>query len=230
MRSRGKVPYALLFGLVLACAGILFAQSSTDRSLIVNGKFAGKVVQIGGHSYVDLETVAQITTGSVTFEPNRVLLNIAGLEAAPAPEAPSGAAPPPPPGLSREFARQAIAELAEMREWRGAIGTILKYGVPVVGTWPQDYHDRVNADLMQVAVAATTDSDQDALRLLQNEFDNLARWADEVVSTRNSLNATKTVNPNAAQNDPALAKISECSGFLSSMLVSGVFADSSSCH
>jgi hypothetical protein len=233
MTVRGKIPYALLFGLLLACAGMLFAQSTSDRSLIVNGKLAGKVVQIGGHSYIDVETVAQITNGSVTIEPNRVLLSIAGLEAGPAPEPRPVAAPPPPPppaGLSREFARVAIAELAEMREWRGAIGTILAYGVPVVGTWPQDYHDRVGADLNQVSVAATTASDQDALQLLKNDFNNLAQWADGVVTTRNSLNATKTVNPNAMQNDPDLAKISDCNRFLSSMLVSGVFADNSSCH
>jgi hypothetical protein len=220
-----------LFGLLLACAGILFAQGSAERTLIVNGKPAGKVVQFGGHSYVDLETVAQITNGSVTIEPKRVLLEIAGLETASAPEpAPTAAAPPPPPGLSREFERAAIAELAEMREWRGAIGTILTYGVPVVGTWPQDYRDHASADLNQAAVAATTESDQDALQLLKNNFSNLAQWADEVVNTRNSLNATKTVTPNAMQNDPALAKISDCSRFLSSMLVTGVFADNSSCH
>jgi hypothetical protein len=132
--------------------------------------------------------------------------------------------------LSREFARVAIAELAEMREWRGAIGTILTYGVPVVGTWPQDYHDRVSADLNQVAVAATTASDQDALQLLRNDFENLAQWADGVVTTRNSLNATKTVNPNVMQNDQTLTKISDCSRFLSSMLVTGVFADNAGCH
>jgi len=232
MRSRGKIHYAFLFGLVLACAGILYAQRSSDRSFIVNGKLAGKVVQIDGHSYIDLETVAQITNGSVTIEANRVLLNIAGLEAGPAPEPrPSAAIPPPPlPGLSREFARVAIAELAEMREWRGAIGTILTYGVPVVGTWPQDYHDRANADLMQVAVAARSSDDQDALQLLKNNFANLTQWADDVVATRNSLNATKTVSPNAMQNDPALAKISSCSQFLGSMLVSGTFADNPNCH
>ena len=231
MRNRGKLPYALLFGLLLACAGILFAQGSAERTLIVNGKPAGKVVQFGGHSYVDLETVAQITNGTVTIEPKRVLLEIAGLETASAPvPAKTAAPPPPPPGLSREFERAAISELAGMREWRGAIGTILTYGVPVVGTWPQDYHDHVSADLNQAAVAATTASDQNALQLLKNNFSNLAQWADEVVTTRNSLNATKTVNPNAMQNDPALAKISDCSRFLSSMLVTGVFADNSSCH
>ncbi len=221
--------YALSFGLLLACAGMLYAQGSSSRSLIVNGKPAGTVVQFGGHSYIDLETVVQITNGTVTIEANRVLLSIAGLEAGSAGES-RPAAPPPPAGLSREFARQAIAELAEMREWRGAIGTILTYGVPVVGTWPQDYRDRVGADLNQLSVAATTASDRDAMQLLSNEYGNLTRWAEATVATRNSLNATKTVNPNAMQNDPDLKKISDCSQFLSSMLVSGVYADDPSCH
>jgi hypothetical protein len=132
--------------------------------------------------------------------------------------------------LSRNFASLAIAELAEMREWRGAVGAILSYGVPVVGSWPQDYHDRVEAGLMQVSVAATTPADEDAMQLLQNEFSNLARWTGDVVATRQSLNATNTVRPDTMQNDPALTKISNCSRFLNSMLVSGMFADDPSCH
>ena len=110
------------------------------------------------------------------------------------------------------------------------MGTILMYGVPVVGTWPQDYHDHVEADLMQVGVATSTAADQDAMQLLQNEFSNLSRWANDVVTTRQSMNATNTVRPDTLLNDPALAKISNCSRFLSSMLVSGTFADDQSCH
>ncbi len=212
-------------------AGILLAQSTPDRALIVNGKSAGTVVQMGGHAYVDVETVAQFTSGSVTLEPNRVVLTFpaAGTTAAPRAEV----VPPPsapPPGLSRNFASLAIAELAEMREWRGAVGTILTYGVPVVGSWPQDYHDRVESNLMQVGVAVSTASDQDAMQLLQNEFSNLSRWADSVVTTRQSMNATNTIRPDAMQNDTVLAKISNCTRFLNSMLVSGSFADDASCH
>src|SRR4029077_11814661 len=145
----------------------------------------------------------------------------------------AGLAPLPPapsPGLSRNFASLAIAELAEMREWGGALGAILTYGVPVVGSWPQDYHDHVQANLSQVGVAASTAADQDAMQLLQNEFSNLTRWANDVVATRQSLNATNTVRPDTKQSDPALVKISNCSRFLNSMLVSGVFSDDPSCH
>jgi hypothetical protein len=231
MRNRNAIFYFFFLGSILLFAGILWAQNAPDRTLIVNGKSAGMVVQMGGHAYVDVETVAQFTNGSVTLEPNRVVLTFPppGTSAA-ASSGPPLQLPPPSSGLSRNFASLAIAELAEMREWRGAIGTILTYGVPVVGTWPQDYHDHVQANLAQVGVAASTAADQDAIQLLQNEFSNLTRWANDVVATRQSLNATNTVRPDTLQSDQALTKISNCARFLNSMLVSGSFADDPSCH
>jgi len=235
MKNRSMLFYFSLVGSILTFAGILFAQSKTNRALIVNGKQQGSVVQLNGHAYVDVETVAQFMNGSVTLETNRVVLNFpepqpAEVQAA-APETQQPAQPQVPAGsLTRNFASLAISELAEMREWRGAVGTILTYGVPVVGTWPQDYHDRVQANLDQVGIAASTPGDEDAMRLLQTEFSNIARWTNDVVSARQSLNATNSVRPDALQNDPTLAKIANCSRFLSSMLVSGTFADDQSCH
>jgi hypothetical protein len=231
MRNRKTISYSFLFGSILLFAGILLAQNKPDRALIVNGKSEGMVVQMGGHAYVDIETVAQFTNGSVTLEPNRIVLNfpVPGTSAAPS-TALAPLPPEPSPGLSRNFASLAIAELAEMREWRGAVGTILTYGVPVVGSWPQDYHDHVEANLMQAGVAVSTAADEDAMQLLRNEFSNLARWANDVVTTRQSLNATNTVRPDTMQSDQTLAKISNCSRFLSSMLVSGSYADDPSCH
>src|ERR1700693_5536538 len=143
MRNRSGISYFFLFGFILLFAGILLAQNTPDRALIVNGKSAGMVVQMGGRAYVDVETVAQFTNGSVTLEPNRIVLTFSASGSRGAPS--GGLAPLPPavpPGLSRGFASLAIAELAEMREWRGAVGTILAYGVPAVGSWAQGYPDR----------------------------------------------------------------------------------------
>ncbi len=231
MRNRNAISYPILFGSILLFAGILLAQNTADRALIVNGKTVGTIVQVGGHAYVDVETVAQFTNGSVSIEPRRIVLTFpaSGMTAAPS----SAATPlptPPPVGLSRNFASLAIAELAEMREWKGAVGAILTYGVPATGSWPQDYHDHAEASLAQVAVASTTSADQEAMQLLQNEFSTLARWANDIVTTRQSLNATNTVRPDTLQNDPTLAKINNCNRFLNSMLVSGSFADDASCH
>jgi hypothetical protein len=226
MNGRRNLKYLAMIGISLSVAGVLWAQRGPDKKLEVNGKtMESPVVQIGDRSYVDVETLAQITNGVVAVQPDRIVLTIPNA-AASAPPSP----PPPREGISREFARDAIGLLAEMREWRGAIGTTRAYNVQFTGTWPQDYHDRVQADLQRVAVAASMPSDQDALQLLRNEFENLSSWANTVIAERQDLNATKTVDPNMMQNDQVLAKISGCSNFLSGMLVSGTFADSPSCH
>jgi hypothetical protein len=231
MKQGRSLGYLVLTGFILlSFAGLLFAnllwaQRGPDKKLEVNGKtMESPVVQIAGRSYVDLDTLAQITNGVISVQPDRIVLTIPTA-------APSAAPPSPPPdALSREFAREAIGLLAEMREWRGAVGTTRSYNVQFTGTWPQDYHDRVEADLQRVAVAATTPGDMQSLTLLRNEFDNLSNWADSVIAERQSLNATKTVDPNMTQNDQALQKLSTCSNFLSGMLVSGTFADDASCH
>src|SRR5882672_2248880 len=226
MNWRRNFRYFVMFGIVLSLAGVLLAQRGPDKVLVVNGKtIESPVIQIDGHSYVNIETLAQITNGVIAVQPDRIVLTIRPVA--------SGALPPPPPppeGLSKEFAREAIAVLAEMREWRGAIGTTRSYNVPFTGTWPQYYHDHMESSLQHVAVAASTDSDRDEIKLLENDFDNLSSWAGDVIAERQALNATKTVDPNMMQNDQTLAKISTCSSFLSSMLVSGVFADSPTCH
>jgi len=59
------------------------------------------------------------------------------------------------------------------------------------GTWSQDYLDRVEADLMQTTLAAATEPDRQALRLLQQEFALLAEWAENVVGERQALKAAR---------------------------------------
>jgi len=267
MNKHGNFRFFLPLGFVLALAGILFAQSTPTKNkiLVVNGKNAGPVVrQIDGRSYVDIETLAQVTNGAVTIERHRIVVTIpasgsgstaigapaiavpaiaAPVSAAPANSAPddagaddAGAAPAsaapaqPPQGLTRDFASAAIAALAEMREMRGAVRAMITYGLAVSDTWAQDDQGRVMTAIRQAEVAATTEDDQHALQLLQNEADKLASWADSVFAARQVLNGAMTVDPNALQNDPALAKIRSCGQFLNAMLVRGAFADDPSCH
>jgi hypothetical protein len=243
MNKHDNFRFFLPLGFVLALAGVLFAQSAPGKILVVNGKSAGPAVrQIDGRSYVDIEALAQVTNGVVTIERHRIVLTIpvsdsgatAGAASADAPpaSAPAANAPPaqPPPGLSRGFASAAIAELAEMREMRGAIRAMITYGLAVSDNWAEDERGRVMTGLRQAEVAATTEDDQHALQLLQNEADKLASWADSVFAARQVLNGAMTVDPNALQNDPALAKIRSCGQFLNTMLVSGAFADDPSCH
>jgi hypothetical protein len=230
----------LSLGLILSVSETI-AQDTPSRTLIVNGQtLDAGVVLVQGRSYVDIEGLAEGMGGSVTFEANQISLTIPGpppSEAAqtqPASEAPEtpppSTAPQNPEGMSKDFQKIAVFTLAEMREWKGAISTVVTSGIPVVGTWSQDYHDRGEADLMQAALAASTEPDRQALQLLQQQLTRLSEWADTVLGEREALNADRTINPNSLQNDQSLAKISKCGQFLSSMIVSGTFSNDSSCY
>jgi len=223
----------LLLGLILLSAKDGYAQANPARrtkALVVNGKtLDAEVTQINGHSYVDIETLAQITNGAVSVEPNRIVLTIPAPSAG-TPASTTAAAPPPPEGISRDFAAAAIGTLADMREWRAAVSMMITYGLVVSASWSTDSRDRVEADLSQAAVAATTQADQNALPLLRSEFDMLNTWANETLAARQALNGAKTVDPNALKNDPALEKITQCGRFLNGMIVSRSFSDNASCH
>ena len=70
MHRHRHLRYFLVIGLVFLLAGLLWAQRGPDRTLVVNGKTMGSpIVQIGGRSYVDLETLAQITNGVIAVQP-----------------------------------------------------------------------------------------------------------------------------------------------------------------
>ena len=245
MNQSGKRFLSLLslglsLGLILSVSETV-AQDTPTRTLIVNGQtLDAGVVLVEGRSYVDIEGLAEGMGGSVTFEANQISLTIPGpppsaaLQTPPpsaAPQTPPpSTAPQTPEGLSKDFQKIAVFTLAEMREWKGAISTVVTSGIPVVGTWSQDYHDRGEADLMQAALAASTEPDRQALQLLQQQFTRLSEWADTVLGEREALNADRTINPNSLQNDQSLAKISQCGQFLSSMIVSGTFSNDSSCY
>lgn len=229
MKTNSSLALAASSGLILLLAGVLYAQSVSNRALVVNGKQVdAPLVQFEGHSYADIQALAEALNGSLTFEPNRVVLTLPGPDSTTTSSGDSSTHEVPP--LSRDFARAAIAEIAGLREWRAVITTIITYGLPVVGTWPQDYHDRVEADLMQAQVAASNESDQKAVQLIENQFANTEAWASDVVSARQALNAARSVDPYALQNDVMLTKISNCGRFLSNMIVSGLYSDDSSCH
>lgn len=284
MNKHHNFRFCVRLGCFLAFAGSLSAQNTPNKTLVVNGKSVeATVFQIGGHSYIDVESLAQVTNGTVFIEPNRVVLTIPAAKSAAAPaakiavtalaaapsaaqpatattvavatpidgpapaaapaattvattaaaapvEAPAPAPVQPQPGLSRAFATSAIAALADLRESRGAISAMITHGLAISDAWAQGYRDEAQSNLEKAEVAARTDDDRNALALLQNEAGSLTAWWNGVLAARQNLNGATTIDPDALKNDTALAKIRACSQFLTSMLVSGAFADDASCH
>ncbi|HTG28564.1 MAG TPA: hypothetical protein VK818_10120 [Methylomirabilota bacterium] len=228
MSKHPSFRFALYFASVLVLSGMLFAQSTANKTLVVNGKTASAGVrQINGRLYIDLETLAQATNAVFTVEPRRVVLTI--------PPADVGAvagndSTQNSQKLSRDFSSAAISALAAMREWRVAVRAMVLYGLAVSETWVQAYHQQTLDALEQAGVAASTDADKNALQLLRSEADMMTSWANQVEADRQQLNGAKVVDPNALKDDLTLAKIQKCSQFLNSMVLSGTFNDDPSCH
>ena len=231
MKQSGKFLLFLLgLGIILSVCETV-AQDKPLRTLVVNGRTVDTaVVEVEGRSYVDIEGLAQIIGGSVNFEPNQITLTLPEPAPAATPADASAAAPQAADDMSKQFQQLAVFTLAEMREWRGAVSAVVTSGMPVVGTWPDDYHDRVGNDLLQATLGASTVQDNQAVQLLQQEYALLTDWANQVLGERKALDAARSIDPNSLQNDQALAKISKCGQFLSSMIVGGNFYDDSSCQ
>src|SRR4029077_1364113 len=129
MHRRRNLQRLVLLGFVFSFVAVLFAQGPSDKKLLVNGKNTGvTVLQSEGRFYVDIEALARITSGTVTVEPTQILLTMPRATSDPS-------SPQTADVLSREFVSAAIVTLADMKEWKGALRTMITYGFTVDGSW-----------------------------------------------------------------------------------------------
>ncbi len=183
------------------------------------------VVQINGRSYVEVESLARIISGSLAFQPNSITL-VLPLTTPPASAVPS--TPPPPKGFSKDFLRAGIEVMSVIREWRSAIVNAVQTGNPVTEDWVSNYRRTADAKIALAATAVGTDSDRQGLPLLQNEYNNMQKLSDSFLALNQSRSYTPT---NSFDNNPLDDQILACARGLASLATSGgQFEDVPSCH
>jgi len=217
-----QYPQSLLLIALLFQAGAANAQTKT---LTVNGHAGeAQVIQVNGRSYVDVEGLARITNGSLSFQASQISLTIGAGQAA---ATPAPADKNTKVGFSKEFLRAGIETMTVIREWRIAILNAIQTGNPVTDSWVTGYRTTAQSKLALVSVAATTDSDRQALPMLQSEFNNMQKLSDSYLQK----NADREyVAPDAMANDPLDQQIITCARALASMAANGQFEDVPSCH
>ena len=153
-------------------------ETSQTKTLVVNGRSGeAMVVPLNGRTYVDLESLARITGGSLSFQGNQVTLVLPGSSAsAPATDSQVNT-PAVPTGLSRDFREAAIETLAQMREWASTMANAIQYGYSITDDWASGYREKAATSLRQASASASTESDHNALALLANEFQNVNTWS-----------------------------------------------------
>jgi len=208
--------------------GMAAAQTHyQQKTVVINGHSGDAMVYtIDGKSYVDLESLARISHGSLSFSGGRITLTVPD-----GGEAQAHPADHDKPGLSDGFVRAALQDVATIKEWTNTIAYAVQRGVPGDGSRLVAFHDRAADQLRLARVAAVNESDQSALRLLTNHFNLMSGWNDKLVGERKRMDTGKySIDPNALANDETYQKITGCSKFLNSMLPSGHFQDDRSCN
>ena len=209
--------------LLFATAAALPAQKNTNKTLVINqSSTPAAVIEVDGHAYAEVQSLARMLDASVTFEADRVVLQLPTTAAATSSTSTER--------LSADFQRSAINALSQMREYKGEVEGVLQVGAPITGTWLQNQEAQAQTALAQAQVSVSTDGDRSALILLQNGFSMLQAWANGAIADRKAMNATRSISENALQKDPALNKLTTCGQAFARMVASGTFADNESCH
>jgi hypothetical protein len=223
---------AWIVGAVLTTVFMTSAETQRQGETLSVQGYPGQasVLRSQGRVFVDVQDLARITNGSLSFKENRIILSLS-LSDASQPAADDNAKA----GFSPAFRRAAIEAMASIREWGGMLQVIVQNGYPIgkamAGNTIRAYQGRAADSIALAAAAASTDSDHRGLELLRNEFNNLQAWAESFVDARNSMRAVDlTTSENALKNDPDAQKIITCGQFLAQMFAGGAFQDDVSCH
>jgi len=218
--------------LVLLLTSVMaFGQEHPVATVVVNGQ-SGKasIIQDNGRTYIDVGALAQIAQGSLSFSGKQIVLTIppasgnasAGADTSQAADGTK---------LSLGFMKAAIEELSLLREWAAPVANAIQNGYPIQEAWVNNYKQKAATGLQLATTAASTNGDQSALQLLNNESQGVNQWSDNLVQAAKQMNTAQySMSPNALRDDPQSEKLITCWRFLGPMLASGSFQDDSSCH
>ena len=213
--------FVVVVGLVQA------AQQGTV--LVLNG-YTGTVpvMQVNGKNYVNVEALARVTNGSMSFNGNQIVLTLPAAGSGGGAAASQPAAPPASQntGFSKEFLTAAIEEMSTLREWHSALASAIANGFPVTGELVAPYQAQAATNLRLMQVAVSTQSDQGAAQLISNAYQKMKQLSDKYVAKRANL---EFVGPNALKNDPLDQSLIACGMSLRSMAGSGQFVDDGTC-
>jgi hypothetical protein len=206
---------------------VMVRAAPQNRTLVLTGH-PGElpVLETGGRSYVDIEALTRLANGSLSFRGNQIVLTLPTTGAS-SQQTNLETGQSVASGFSKDFLKTGIEEMAAIREWRSALMNAIRQGYPVTEDWVGTLRGQAQQNLRLVSLAASTESDRNALQLLNNEFSNMKKLSDRFVEANRSRTY---VSPNALESDPLDQRILNCAHSLAAMASNNQFVDDSSCH
>lgn len=209
---------------VIAALAIIVPAIAMSQAKILTLAVSGHsgsipVTQINGKNYVEVEALAQLANGSLSFNGNQVTLTLSppGSQQTPAEKA----------GLTTDFLRAGIEEMSTIREWHTALATAIENQNPVTPEVLGPYEIQATKNLRIAQVAATTEADQHASQLITDEYQKMKQLSDEYLAKRA---AATYIDANALTNDTLNQSVIACGKALANMAASGQFTDDAACR
>jgi hypothetical protein len=209
---------------VLTASGLGLSQAGQQGDSLEISGYSGQapLTQINGRSYVAVDALARLMHGSLAFQGNQTRLTLPNAQGTT-----PGTGQPAARGFSKDFLNAAIETLSDIREWRSTLLNAVENKYPVNESWMENYRAQAVKSLSLTKVAATTDSDRDALRLLDKEFNHMQELGSKVFAARKRLDY---MTADTLKKDPLDQKILNCARSLAAMAASGEFRDDGSCN
>jgi hypothetical protein len=215
---------AAMFTVLLMLPAENRAQTPPKATLFTVAGHAGEaqILQINGKSYVEIEALARLTQGTLSFKANHTILTLHPADSNAETPAPHGKA-----GFSRAFTQASIEEISVIREWRIAIVNAVQNNTPIAEDWVSAQHRLAEKNLALASAAASTDDDQSAFPLLSAEFNNMQKLSELYLAMRKQVTF---ISPDAFHSTPLEEQILSCARGLVSMTENHEFQDQAACH
>jgi hypothetical protein len=224
--------------LVLSATGAAQAQAKGSDFAVAGRPGEAHLLQLNGKSYVEVEALARLTGGALSFKDNRTTLTLPPYEPlavatrqaqappaqAPQPQAPQTQAKT---GLSRTFVQASIEEMSVIREWRIGIVGAVQSNIPVSEDWAAAQHRQAEKNQALASAAVSTEDDRKALTMLSAELDSMQKLSDLYLALRTRSTA---MSPDRFDNTPLEEQILNCARGFVSMTESREFQDQPACH
>jgi hypothetical protein len=192
------------------------------QTLVVSGHGGSvPVTQMNGRNYVEVEALARVANGTLSFSGNQVTLTLStasGKAAAASPEANMG--------FSREFLRAGIEAGSTIREWHSVLASAIENQYPFTLDGLASYQALAMKNLRLAQVAATTKADQNAAGLIASQYQRMKQLSEKYAADR--ARATY-IAPDALKSDSLDQSIIACGKSLGVMVASGQFVDDGTC-
>jgi hypothetical protein len=180
-----------------------------------------QILQLNGKSYVEIESLARLTQGTLSFKANRTILTLPPSDSGVQASTPHAKA-----GFSTAFIQAGIEEMSVIREWRIAIVNAIQNNTPVSEDWVSTHHRLADKTLALASASASTDDDRSAFLQLTAEFNNMQKLSELYLTLRKQASVISPDNFDIALEDQILS----CARGFVTMTESHEFQDQASCH